>query len=135
MGLIGSMRAVDRFALGSYGYRPFALPNLAFMLIPHGILAAWLGRTLTPVADAALSAPPGPALLQWGAAGLGALMALGLFLILRGRTNAWIGLFAVGLMTGGASVLLLSALFLDLAQRGSGSNSDTESASGTDRRS
>jgi hypothetical protein len=136
MAVIGSVQAVDRFALGRYGYRPFALPNLAFMLIPHGMLAVWLAGVLAPAADApldaALSALPGPIILPWGLAGLGVLMALGLFLILRVRANAWIGLFAVGLMMVGASVLLLSALFADLAQTASGSDAGRDPGSGAD---
>ena len=42
MALLGGVRALDRFAAQRFGYRPFAPPNLAFMLLPHGVFCAWL---------------------------------------------------------------------------------------------
>ncbi len=41
MSLIWSVHATDRYALRRFGYAPFALPNVVFMLIPHSLLSAW----------------------------------------------------------------------------------------------
>jgi uncharacterized membrane protein len=120
MGLIILVQKVDRRAARRFGYRPFALPNLAFMLIPHGLLAAWLitWSTGRPAAEAVLL--PLPSAAQWMSALLGTAMAIGLFLILWRRTSAWIALFAVPVMAAGASVLLVSGLFGELARAGAG---------------
>ncbi|WP_295581552.1 hypothetical protein [uncultured Lamprocystis sp.] len=120
MGLIITVQAVDRHAAGRFGYRPFALTNLAFMLIPHGLLAAWLitwWSTGHPAADAVVATRSAA---LWAPAVLGTAMAIGLFLILWRRTSAWIALFAVPVMAAGASVLLVSGLFGELARAGAG---------------
>jgi len=109
MGLIITVQAVDRYAAGRFGYRPFASSNLAFMLIPHGLLAAWLIPWWSTGQ---------PAAARWVPALLGTSMAIGLFLILWRRTSAWIALFAVPVMAAGASVLLVSGLFGELARAG-----------------
>jgi hypothetical protein len=118
MGLIITVQAVDRHAAGRFGYRPFALPNLAFMLIPHGLFATWLitWSTGQPAADAVLL--PAPSAALWVPALLAISMAIGLFLILWRRTSAWIALFAVPVMAASASVLLVSGLFGELARAG-----------------
>lgn len=103
VGLIGGAHALDRHAGDRYGYRPFALPNLAFMLLPHGVLAA-LAAGLMPA--------PG---LGWvlGALGVGALSFM--LVVLHRRTNVVIASAATGLMLIAAPILLLSMLFRDLA--------------------
>ena len=107
MGLLGSAHALDRRAAERYGYRPFALPNLAFMLIPHGVLAAWAlglrweaGEPLTPALVGTLG---------------GAALVFMLVVLYR-RTSPGVALAAAGLMLLGAPVLLLSVLFRDLAE-------------------
>jgi hypothetical protein len=109
MALLGGAHALDRRALERYGYRPFALPNLAFMLIPHGVLLAWiLGRA--PGAGLPLAPLLGWILVALGAGGLILMLA-----ILLRRTSPGIALAAVVLMLAGAPVLLLSVLFRELS--------------------
>jgi hypothetical protein len=104
MGLIGLAHALDRHAAARYGYRPLALPNLAFMLIPHGILAAWAGG---------YAPTPG---LRWALGGLGAWALIFMLVVLTRRTSAWIALVAVGVMTIAAPLLLLSMVFRAVAE-------------------
>jgi hypothetical protein len=104
IGLIALAHTLDRHAAGRYGYRPLALPNLAFMLIPHGILAAWAaGYAPTPV-------------LGWALGALGAWALIFMLAILTRRTSAWVALAAAGLMTIAAPVLLLSMVFRAAAE-------------------
>jgi hypothetical protein len=103
MGLIGAAHALDRYAGDRYGYRPVAPPNLAFMLIPHGILVAWA---------AGLIRAPG---LGWALAVLGAGALSFMLVILQRRTSVFIAAAAAGLMLTAAPILLLSMLFSDLA--------------------
>lgn len=108
MGVIGVAHALDRQALERFGYRPFALPNLAFMLLPHGVLVAFVlawrqGSWAAPVPALAL-----------GAFALAALLFMGV--ILWRRTSAGVALAAIGLMVVGAPILLLSMLFRELAE-------------------
>lgn len=104
MGLIALAHALDRHAADRYGYRPLALPNLAFMLIPHGILAAWVvGYAPTPV-------------LGWALGALGAWALIFMLAILMRRTSAWVALAAAGLMTIAAPVLLFSMVFRAAAE-------------------
>lgn len=114
MGLIGSVHALDRYSAGRFGYRPFALPNLAFMLIPHGVLAtAALGLRPGPDPLPGISLPPG---MLWTMMALGAGALIFMAVTLTRRTNSWIALVATALMTAAASVLLLSVFFRDLAE-------------------
>lgn len=104
MGLIALAHTLDRHAAGRYGYRPLALPNLAFMLIPHGILAAWA---------AGYAPTPG---LEWALGALGAWALIFMLAILTRRTSVWIALVAVGLMTIAAPLLLPSMAFRAAAE-------------------
>ena len=112
--LIGSAHALDRYCAGRFGYRPLALPNLAFMLIPHGLLLAACSG-LSPRGDIfdGLAAPPGA---SWILAGLAAGALIFMLVTLTRRTTAWIAVAATALMTAAASVLLFSVFFRDLAE-------------------
>ncbi|MCU0836393.1 MAG: hypothetical protein MUC77_18475 [Chromatiaceae bacterium] len=99
-GAIWSAHAVNRHAAARYGYAPFSLPNALFMLIPHGLL---LYALATGGAGSELA-------VTLAGAGL-----LALFLIVRRRTNGWIGLYAASLLLIGASVLAVSLFFTGLA--------------------
>ncbi|MFZ0791857.1 MAG: hypothetical protein WAM94_19765 [Chromatiaceae bacterium] len=112
--VIGSAHAMDRYCAGRYGYRPLALPNLAFMLIPHGVLLAACSG-LSPGDDLfhGLAAPPGA---SWVLAGLAAGALIFMLATLTRRTTAWIAMAATALMTAAASVLLFSVFFRELAQ-------------------
>jgi hypothetical protein len=112
--LIGSAHALDRYCAGRYGYRPLALPNLAFMLIPHGLLlAAFAGLSHRGDVFDGLAAPPGA---SWLLAGLAAGALIFMLVTLTRRTTAWIAVAATALMTAAASVLLFSVFFRDLAE-------------------
>ncbi len=114
MALIGSAHTLDRYCAGRYGYRPFALPNLTFMLIPHGLLltaVASLGKAADPLPGIAV--PPGA---SWVLAGLGIGVLVFMLITLTRRTSAWIGVAAAVLMTGAASVLLFSVFFRELSE-------------------
>jgi predicted branched-subunit amino acid permease len=107
MGLIGLAHALDRHAAERFGYRPFALPNLAFMLLPQGAVAA-------TAAASAQGISPGPVLAWVPFVFAGAALVFMLTILWR-RTSPWIAVAATGLMAVGAPVLLLSVLFRDLA--------------------
>lgn len=110
---LGGAHGLDRHAADRFGYRPFALPNLALMLLPHGILVAWaLGLAWAPDLHEALV----PLLAALGAAALGLMLA-----ILIRRTSPGMALVATLLMLAGASVLLPSMFFRDLAESPPGS--------------
>lgn len=112
--LIGSAHALDRYCSGRYGYRPLALPNLAFMLIPHGVLlAACSGPSPRGDLFHGLAAPPGA---SWVLAGLAAGALIFMLATLTRRTTAWVAVAATALMTAAASVLLFSVFFRELAQ-------------------
>jgi len=100
MGAIGSAHAVNRHAVARYGYAPFSLPNALFMLVPHGLLvyAVASGGTGSELA------------VTLAGAGL-----LALFLIVRRRTNGWLGLYTATLLLIAASVLAVSLFFTGLA--------------------
>jgi hypothetical protein len=118
MAAIGAAYALDDLAARRYGYRPFAPPNLAFMLIPHGILLAWLAGLAPNAAETPLAEIP--AALVWGGTGLG-ILALGFMtLVLAARTRAWIALLATGAMLAAAPVLLVSFVVRDFARAPSG---------------
>ena len=112
MGLIGAAHALDRQTAERFGYRPFALPNLAFMLLPHGVLVAFGIAWRQGGWDA-----PVPA-LALGAFALAALLFMGL--ILWRRTSIGVALAATGLMAVGAPILLVSMLFRELAESAPG---------------
>ncbi len=114
MGLIGVAHALDRHAEECYGYRPFALPNLAFMLIPHGVLVAWA------VGWARGAWPPLTPGLGWALGALAVAALLFLLVVLQRRTSLGIALAGATLMLVAAPVLLLSMLFRDLADAPSG---------------
>lgn len=109
MGLIGVAHAMDRHAADRYGYRPFALPNLAFMLIPHGALAA------SVLGPSRLSGVPLSPALAWVLGVLGGAALILMLAVLYRRTSPGVALVAGGMMLIGAPVLLLSMLFRDLA--------------------
>lgn len=114
MGLIRVAYALDRHAEERYGYRPFALPNLAFMLIPHGVLVAWAvgwGQDAWPPIT------PG---LRWALGVLAVAALIFLLAVLQRRTSLGIALAGAGLMLVAAPVLLLSILFRDLEDAPSG---------------
>ena len=100
---IWSVHVLDDFALVRYGYSPFAMPNLLFMLIPNGFL-------LVAVRDSGAS---GHTQMLVTIAGAG---MLGVFLLIKARTNGWIALYAAPLMLFCAPVLLFSVLFRGLAR-------------------
>jgi hypothetical protein len=100
VGLVWTMNRVDGYALGRYGYAPFALPNLLFMLIPHALLIAAVKGVE-------------PRELYATLAGIGMLAVL---LLVRSKTNGWIALLAAPVQLVAAPILLLSAMFRRLAQ-------------------
>lgn len=118
MAAIGAVYALDDLAARRYGYRPFAPPNLAFMLIPHGVLLAWLVAQAPGAADGALAGLP--MAVVWGGTGLGVLAVGFMGLVVVARTRVWIAVAATAAMLAGASVLLLSVLFRDFARAPSG---------------
>ena len=120
MALIRGAHALDDLVADRFGYRPFAPSNLAFMLIPHGVLlAAVLGWER---AVGLVSGAPGstsshvpealPVLL--GALAVGCVLLM--LVILMRRTRVWIAVAATLLMCLAASVLLPSVAFRDMAQ-------------------
>ena len=115
---VGAVYALDDHAARRYGYRPFAPPNLAFMLIPHGVLLVWLVSSMPGAANGALAGLP--VAVVWGGKGLGVLAVGFMGLVVAARTRAWIALLATAAMLAGASVLLLSVLFRDFARAPSG---------------
>jgi hypothetical protein len=104
--IIRSVHAVDDYALDRYGYAPFALPNVLFMLIPNGLLLfvvheAGAGdhtRMLVTLAAAAL---------------------LGMFVLIRSRANGWVAIFAAAMLLVCAPVLVFSVLFRSLSRSNS----------------
>jgi hypothetical protein len=115
---VGAVYALDDLAARRYGYRPFGPPNLAFMLIPHGVLLAWLVSRMPGAEDGAIAGFP--MAVVWGGTGLGVLAVGFMGLIVAARTRAWIAVAATAAMLAAASVLLLSVLFRDFARAPSG---------------
>lgn len=105
MGLIRAVHALDDYALARYGYAPFAMPNLLFMLIPHGLLLFAIRSTSDQI---------------WILLALAGAALLGMLLLLWSRTSAWIALFAAPVSLLLAPVLVLSLLFRILARAGGG---------------
>jgi len=103
--LIWSVHATDDYASARYGYAPFAMPNVLFMLIPNSLVLLAIredgGHTQILVALA-------------GAA------TLGMLLLVRSRTNGWVALFAAPILLLCAPVLVFSVLFRALAGLSSG---------------
>jgi hypothetical protein len=113
---LAAVHRLDRETGRRFGYRPLALPNLAFMLIPHGIaVAALAARASGTDPGAYLGLPPGA---DWALGAVAILAALFMLWVLRGRTSLTIALGATAIMTAAASVLLLSMLFRELAEGG-----------------
>jgi hypothetical protein len=102
MGLIWSVHAVDDYALGRFGYAPFALPNALFMLIPHALL-------IMAIQDG------GPRELLATAAGAG---MLGMLLLIKHRTNGWLALYAAPILLLAAPVVLFTVMFRGFARGG-----------------
>ncbi len=103
MAVIWSAHAVDDYASEGYGYAPFAMPNLLFMLIPNALL-------LLALRDAGAGAQTQVLVTLAGMA------MLGMFLLVKARTNGWIALFAAPMMLACAPVLAFSVLFRSLAR-------------------
>ena len=102
---VWGVHATDDYALARYGYAPFAMPNVLFMLIPNAMLLVAIGGGGTETQ-----------LLVT----LAGLTMLAMLLLVRSRTNGWIALFAAPLMLFCAPVLVFSVFFRGLA-RGGGS--------------
>jgi hypothetical protein len=103
MVLLRGVNAVDDYAAARYGYAPFAMPNLLFMLIPHGLLLFAIRSTGDQI---------------WILLALAGAALLGMLLLLWSRTSAWIALFAAPVSLLLAPVLVLSLLFRILARAG-----------------
>ena len=101
-GLLWSVHRLDGSALRRYGYAPFALPNLLFMLVPHALLIL-----------AVQAVEPRELFATLAGAGM-----LGVLLLIRSRTNGWIALYAAPLQLLAAPVLVLTVLFRRLAADG-----------------
>jgi hypothetical protein len=99
--VIRSVHATDDYASARYGYAPFAMPNLLFMLIPNGLLLFALqnGGQQTQIL-----------IILAGAA------TLGMLVLVCSRTNGWIALFAAPMLLFCAPVLVFSILFRGLAR-------------------
>lgn len=113
MATIGAAHALDRYGERRYGYLPFALPNLAFMLIPHGLLSVLLVQANGVPAAPGVEVFSGPGF--WVSALAAAGASLGMFVIVRARTGGWLALVATVAMLFAASVLLFSVLFRAIA--------------------
>ena len=98
---IWSVHTIDDYALIRYGYAPFAMPNVLFMLIPNSLLLFSIrngseqGQLLVVLAGTEM---------------------LGMLLLVRSRTNLWIALFASLALAVGAPLLFFSVLFRGMAQ-------------------
>jgi hypothetical protein len=118
MALIGAVRTVDRWALDRFGYAPFALINVLFMLLPSAVFWAGLANLLGVDAGSlnGLANALGPSLLL----GLAAMVALAFAWLIRRRTVTWVAAIAAPLLLVAAPVLLFSVLFGTLAISGQG---------------
>lgn len=105
MGLVWSVHALDDVALARYGYAPFGMPNVLFMLVPHGLVLYAVQQ-----GGEGMEIP-----VTLAAAGL-----LAMLLIVKMRTNGWIALYAAPAMLLAAPVIFFSVLFRSLARSGSG---------------
>jgi hypothetical protein len=103
MAIVWSVHALDDYAMARYGYAPFAMSNLLFMSIPSGLLllvvreggAGMQTRVLVTLVGAAM---------------------LGIFLLVKARTNGWIALFVAPMLLVFSPVLVFSVLFRSLAR-------------------
>ena len=102
-GAIWSVHATNRYAAARYGYAPFSMSNALFMLVPHGLLlyAVSSGRE-----DAGLP-------VTLAAAGF-----LGVFLLVRQRSNGWVALYTATMLLAAAGVLVFTIFFVGLAGSG-----------------
>lgn len=107
MGLIWSMLAVNARAMAARGYAPFALPNVALLLIAHLLLLSALSDGLGPMLVGE------PAVLSKTAVASLIIIAMGLLLVLRSGLIA--GLYATLVMTALAPIVLFSLMFWQLA--------------------
>ena len=94
--IIWSVHATDAYASARFGYAPFALPNVLFMLIPNALLLLTFRE----------SGDQTQVLVT-----LAGLAMLGMLLLVRSRTNGWIALFAAPLMLLCAPMLVFSIFF------------------------
>lgn len=101
MAIIWSVYALDDYAVARFGYAPFAMPNVLFMLIPHGLL-------LMVIRDGGEQ----PQVL----ATLAGAAMLGMFLLIRAKTKGWVALIAAPMLLFGAPVLVFSVLFRGLVR-------------------
>lgn len=99
-GAVWSVHAVNRYATAQHGYTPFAMSNALFMLLPHGLLLYAVGEGGAGKELAVTLAGAG---------------FLAMFLLVRHRSNGWLGLFTAALLLAGASVLVFSIFFAGLA--------------------
>lgn len=110
MAMLRAVHWVDDQAFAEHGYRPFALPNVAFMLIPHGLLlAGGMGLGADPLAGGAHI---------W--VGLGLVVATCCFLgwIVNSRTGPVTALFTTLALLFGASVIFFTVLVRSTAAGG-----------------
>jgi hypothetical protein len=100
-----SVHMVDDYAMAHYGYAPFAIPNVLFTLVLHGLLLFVIRdggeqtRLLVTLTGAA---------------------TLGMFLLVRSRTSGWIALFTVPILLFCAPLLVFSVFFRHLSRIDSG---------------
>jgi hypothetical protein len=118
MAMIGGVRALDHWALDQFGYAPFALINVLFMLLPSAALwaglAEWVGADLGSLS--ALTSALGPGLLF----GSAAAATLAMVWLIGRRTRTWVAAIAVPVLLIAAPVLVFSVLFGTLATTGKG---------------
>jgi hypothetical protein len=103
MAIIWSVHALDDYAIARYGYAPFAMPNLLFMSIPSGLLLLTILNGDSGMQTQVLVTLAGAAML-------------GIFLLIKARTNGWIALFVAPMLLVFSPVLALSVLFRSLAR-------------------
>ena len=105
MAIIWSVYALDDYAAARFGYAPFAMPNVLFMLIPNGLLLLAIGYGGEQAHIFVV---------------LAGAVALGMFLLIRAKTNGWVALFVAPMLLCCAPVLVFSVLFRGLARAGGG---------------
>jgi hypothetical protein len=107
MAVVRCVHAVDKYAAARYRYSPFGMPNLLFMLVPNGLLL-WAIRE-------GGAGPQNQVLVTLAGAAM-----LGIFLLVKARTNGWIALFVAPIMLFGAPVLVFSGFFFGFARADEG---------------
>ncbi|MGA7978799.1 MAG: hypothetical protein WCA32_01065 [Chromatiaceae bacterium] len=112
---VGSVYAINRYALARFAYVPFSLPNAAFMLIPNGL---WLAALALARHDTQLAPMLGGDIGLLPLLVVSCIAAVWMFLVISRRTNGWIGAYAVSLLWIGAVVLVFTIGFWTLAISG-----------------